>query len=299
MMWCPNGFYSWSEVVGYFEEVAETVLSSVGSAAEEHRQEDDLERFLNEKKYVWKARLGGPDFVDERMSCTITACYLLSNFLQDYPPVLASLDGQIVKVLPIFFEHRDQLHLCRYSWPLRSQTEFKQLFELADGGVFGVNDLWDRFAFIEPTTGEFCVKNGSEEFLASYVCQTEDQARKLVSVAKRLKDFVVCWEDVPDETELRNFLSYLEIDDNFVGALDRAYGPAVEPKAELAQMQSRPVGRPSKQADAREAYWKRFPEGHEKAGKVWKEVHSEIEEALGTPIAISTLKRAVRTSNPK
>ncbi|MEL7284959.1 MAG: hypothetical protein AAGJ68_10620 [Pseudomonadota bacterium] len=296
MMWCPNGFYSWSEVVGYFEEVAETVLPSVRSAAEEHRQEVDLERFLNEKKYVWKARLGGPDFVDERMSCTITTCYLLSNFLQDYPPVLASLDGQIVKVLPVFFEHRDQLHLSPYGWPLRSQTEFRQLFELADQGVFGATDLWDRFAFINPRTGEFCVKNGSEGFLANYVGETEDEARNLIATAKRLKGFVVCWQKVPDKTEIRNFLSYLEVDDSFVSALNHSYGPAMEPQHEQLQTKNRPVGRPSKKPEVRAAYWQCFPQGHERAGKVWKEVHHEVEKVLGTPIAISTLKRAVRDS---
>ncbi len=281
-------------MVGYFEEVAETVLSSVANAAEGQRQDDDVELLFDEKKYALKARLGGPEFVDERMSWVITACYLLSNFMQDYPPLLASLSGQIVKAQPAFFQHRDQLHYCPFGWPLRSQTEFRRLFELADQQAFGASDLWDRFAFIDARTGEFCVKNGSEEFLANYVCETEDEARKLVAAAKRLEGFVVCWEDVPDEKEIRNFLSYLEADDSFISALDHSYGPAVEPKHEQLQTKRSPVGRPPKKPEARAAYWQCFPQGHETAGKVWKEVHQEVEMVLGTPIAISTLKRAVR-----
>jgi len=298
-MWCPEGYHSWNSVVNRLFETSEEVLSLVALGGKPRTLYDGKPRLMHTAEFYLESKGFASSIKEAELITAITTCFLMSRFLDDFPPTLASLRGQFITVDPVFFEHRDQFHLCPYGWPIKSQIEFSRFFEYAENGPFEPLTVFDRFAFIDATTGEIRVKNGSHEFLKNYTHYTDEDTRRLIDLAMRLTGFVVCWQNFPDEVETRNFLSYLEVDDTFAQAIDWAFGRAVEAKGAVIQRSKKPIGRPSKKGFARDAYWTIFPEGHESAGKVWKEAHQAVEDAVDVSVDISTLKRAVREGGQK
>lgn len=298
-MWCPKGYHSWNLVLNHLIETSEEVLSLVALGGEPPPQANPRYGLIHTAEKYLMSQGFASSYEDAELNVAITACFLMARFLDEYPPVLAGLNGQVITVDSVFLEHRDQLHLCLYGWPLRSRSEFARFFEYAESGAFEPLAIFDRFAFIDGTTGQFRLKNGTERFLNEYTGFTDQDASRLIDLAKQLTGFVICWEDLPDDCEFRNFLSYLEVDESFTRALDYSFGAAIEAKKHEGTIPRRPVGRPSKQAMAREAYWSCFPDGHESAGKSWKEAHLEIEAHSDLKVDIATLKRAVRDTRQK
>lgn len=299
MMWCPKGYHSWNVVLNHLIETSQEVLSLVAQGGEPPSTPNPSYQLEHTPTHYRRSQGFSSSYEDAEMNVAITACFLLAHFLEDYPPFLAGLNGQLITVDSVFLEHRDQLHLCPYGWPVKSQSEFSRFFEYVENGDFEPMAIFDRFAFVDATTGEFRLKNGSEQFLNGYTPFFEQDATRLIDLAKQLTGFVICWEDLPDESEFRNFLSYLEVDETFTRALDHRFGPATEAKKPEVTTPKRSVGRPSKQAIARSAYWAHFPDGHESAGKTWKEAHLAIESDSEVRVDITTLKRAVRNTGQK
>lgn len=298
-MWCPKGYHSWNSVLNQLIKTSEEVLSLVALGGEPPPRPDPKFRLFHTAEHYLKSHGFASSYEDGELIVTITGCFLLAHFLEDYPPVLAGLNGQMITLDGVFLEHRDQLHLCYYGWPLKSQSEFARFFEYAESGDFEPLAIFDRFAFIDATSGEFRLKNGAESFLNGYTAFTDQESKRLIDLAKRLTGFVICWEDLPDDSEFRNFLSYLEVDEIFTRALEHGFGPATEAKKPETTAPKRSVGRPSKQAMARHAYWSCFPSGHQSAGKSWKEAHLAIEADSDVKVDIATLKRAVRNAGEK
>lgn len=298
-MWCPKGYYSWNNVLSQLFETSEEVLSLVALGGEPIAETNIGYRLVQTAETYLISRGFASSQVDAKLNVAITTCFLMAKFLEDYPPVLAGIDRQMITVDGVFLEHWDQLHLCHYGWPLKAQIEFAPFFEYVERGVFEPLAIFDRFAFIDANSGELRLKNGSQRFLNGYTAYTDESAVRLIDLAKRLTGFVVCWEELPDKVEFRNFLSYLEVDDTFIHALDYAFGPATESQAPADESSKKPRGRPSKKGIARTAYWSCFPNGHECTGKSWKEVHQAVDAAIDVSIDITTLKRAVREGGQK
>lgn len=297
-MWCPQDYYSWNYVVNHLLETSREILSLVAVGGEPPEQGDGKHFLIHTAEFYLKSRGIAGDYKDAELSVTITACFLLCKFLEDYPPTLANLHGNKITVNPVLFEHKDQLDYCVYAWPLEEDTQYCKFYEFAKAGVFYPSNIFDRFVFIDPYSGDIRLKNGAKNFLKGYVTDDDSETEKIFDLVRHLSGYVVCWPDVPDEAEFRNFLSYLEVDETFEKALNYSFGPAAEADVE-AQPERRPVGRPSKKGVARRAYWALFPGGHEESGKVWKEVHKAVEQSIDMTIDITTLKRAVREGGQK
>lgn len=297
-MWSPQGHYSWNDLVNHFIETSEEILSLVAIGGEPRKQPDGKQYLFQSAEFYLKSRGVTTSYTEGELTVCLTACFLMSKFLEDYPPVLASLNGNLVTASPFLFEHKDQFHYCYYVWPLSADSQFSNFFEFCRKGAFQPADIFERFAFIDPRSGEICLKNGSRAFLKGYVFESSAEVDRALALVKKLSEFVVCWPSLPDGSEFRNFLSYLEVNDIFTKALDFKFGLPVEAE-EKPEPKPRRAGRPEKQGAARQAYWELFPEGHEKSGKVWKEAHEKVEKSMGIPIDISTLKRAVRPGGQK
>lgn len=290
-MWCPEDYYSWDSVLEFWIATSGEILSLVALGGE--APANDIEEFQprpTAEFYLKRSRIVD-SHREAEMIVAITACYLMCKFLEEYPPVLASLDGNKIIADNVFFEHKDQLALCQYKWPPNQDIQFSGFFKYQRNGIFEPKDIYQRFAFIDPKSGEFRLKNGARHFLFNVACCGAEETEKLLETASKLRGRVVCWSNFPDEEELRNFLSHLEVDDTFAMALDRAFGIAIE---DNPPEEKRPVGRPDKKQAASREYWRCFPQGHKKSGKTWKEVLRTVNMTLDEPVEITTLKRALR-----
>lgn len=295
-MWCPEDYYSWDYVLDHLVVTSSQILSLVALGGELSIKGIDEDELKHTVEYYLEDNGLADSKREAELIVTITACYLMSRFLEEYPPVLASLDGSKITVNEVFFEHKDQLTLCHYSWPPNRDPQFFNFFKYQRDGVFEPRDIFERFAFIDPRFGEFGVKNGTRHFLINGVGCEEKEAEKLIETASKLAGHIVCWRDVPDEEDLRNFLSYLEVDDTFTMALDKTFGLATE---DSPPQEKRPKGRPSKQQAASREYWRCFPQGHNKSGKTWKEALRSVNDKLDVPVEITTLKRSLRKGGQK
>jgi len=298
-MWCPDGYFSWNTVLMRLFQTTEEVLSLVALGGTPRTKVNDKPQLIHTVEYYLRSQGFASSDEEAELNTALTTCFLMSKFLEDYPPKLANLTGQFITLEGVFFEHRDQLHNCQFGWPLRSQPEFSKFFDYVENGNFEPLSIFDRFAFIDSMTGELRLKNGAQLFLDNQTGYRPEDTAGMIEIVKKLKGFVICWETLPDESEFRNFLSYLEVDDTFKLALDHAFGPAGEPNEPPPDAPKRPIGRPSKRGLASRAYWELFPLGHERAGLAWKAAHLSVEEAVGFNIDITTLKRAVRRGGQK
>lgn len=296
-MWCPEGYYSWTYTLGTLDEIAEKTLSLVCLGGEPKLLVDGTPRLIHSgMHYLVKYGFADDEFEAE-LVIGITSLCLLVNFFETYPPILAGLGGnRIVPECPIFC-HRDQFDLCYYDWPLKEVTPFSNFFALQKENGFGVNALFDRFAFINPDTGAVRTANGARHFVENGLGFNSNAADEMAEFAKTLNGYVLCWSHFPEGDELREFLSCIEADEIFTRALDFAYGAA---KGHPLATQKRGIGRPKLRVEFGKAYFSVFPLGHEVVGKTWKEAMIEVETSLGRRIGSeATLKRGVEEVRQK
>ncbi|MGK8235139.1 hypothetical protein ACLGGT_13315 [Roseovarius sp. MS2] len=295
-MWCPEGYYSWLQVFSELSDASEQILSLVCLGGEPKTLVNGEPKLVHSAEYyLVKAGFAKSDS-EARLITGITSTFLMSKFCADFQPVVASVSGNRITPDWPMFSHIDQLEVCNYVWPLKSDTQFQSLFTFHDENGFDTRALLDRFAFVDPDTGQIKPKNSSKAHLENGLGFESVTARRFEELANNLRDFVVCWPGFPDDEEYRSFLGYIEIDEIFSKALDFEFGSITDLKP---QAKKRAVGRPSKRDDAARVYFSHFPDGHAAGGKSWKEALAVVNRGLKVPISEYTLKRAVNDVGQK
>jgi len=293
-MWCPEGYYSWDETLGMLHGYASEILSLVAVGGEPPEQGDGKKRLIHTAEFYLERRGVVESVGEAELAIGITTALLLTCLLEEYPPVLAHLNGSKVHVDEIFFRHKDQLEHCYFNWPLKEQVEFSQLFEFHKHGKFNTDSIFDRFCFIDFYTGEIVNKNGSRHYLVNGLGLEEDEADVVVRLVERLSGFVVCWPSLPDGQHLRDFLACIEADNTFTTALNYEFGnPSAQCLHDRRSRKMKKVGRPSKRSEVAKIYRVKFPNGHTALGNTWKEALAEVNKSLQSPVSEDTLKRAI------
>lgn len=293
-MWCPEGYYSWDEVLGHLHEYASEILSLVAVGGEPEENGQGEKRLYHTAEFYLKARGLTESEEEAELVIGLTTALLLVYFFEEYPPALAHLNGSKVRVDERIFCHKDQLENCRFFWPLTEQTEYSGFFTLQRAGKFDINSLFGRFCFIDDVTGEIVNKNGSKEYLLNGLGLDDDEADAIIRLVRRLSGFVVCWPRLPDGEELRDFLSIIEANETFTIALNYEFGkPSDTTLRSQKPSKIRRVGRPSKRAEVAAIYKQSFPDGHGALGISWKEALAVVNGELSFPVSEDTLKRAV------
>ena len=289
-MWCPEGYYSWFEVV---ESIQSTTSKILTLATTECRLV--MPSRSNTHHYLAEAALhsnGIEDFKKAELNLAITTTFLVVNFLDIFRPILANLDGRrIVPEWPLI-SHRDQFELCVFVWPLEADSQYRSFFEYQENNGFSRSSLLDRFAYIDPYTGRLRNKNGSRNFLENGVGLEPETAGAFESLAQKLSDFVLCWSEIPQDEEWRDFFSILDVNESFHDVLNNLLGPP--PDFEISRKKIRPRGRPKQRDQLADVYFELFPDGHETLGKSWKEVTRAVEEKIGRTVVEYTLKQGVK-----
>lgn len=293
-MWCPEGYYSWNAVLNKLFETSRQVLSLASIGGKPRSTLNGRPFLAHTAEFYLKNEGFAEDYEDAELIVGVTTTFLLANFLMEFTPVLSGLNGNKVLLSDdVLLGHRDQFELCYFSWPIKQDPQFLNLFEYGKTGKFTTSNLLDRFAFINPNTGEIRVKNSSREYLINGLGGDEPEVTDMLEFAKKLSGFVICWPDFPNDQAYRDFLNCLEANDDFVKALDYEYGSGSDMRP---IPKKRAVGRPSKKDEAARSYWTHFPDGHEAFGMSWKEALAVVNSGLKGPIHEDTLKRAISTA---
>ncbi len=291
-MWCPEGYVSWNDVVNEVFELAEKILCEVSASKSLVAYEDGptTPRHIHSASYYLIRGGFAEDYAEADFIVGLTATYLLSHFLEHFPPLLANIAGPIIQASPEVFLHKDRLDLCTYSWPIRSDPQFQALFTYAKEGRISTKTLLDRFAFIDPISGQICRKNGDINFLANFTSMDEMDAYRLAEFVRNVSESVVCWPAFPDSNDIRDFLDGLGWDEKISAKLNDVLGGETDSPTTGEKLMR---GRPDKKAAAAKVYFDIFPDGHEACGKTWKQALQEVESRLGRSVSEVTLKRGV------
>lgn len=291
-MFAPEGYFSWNDVVREMFEISEKIVSSICAAHAQTGKEGGAKVATHHNTASFYLVKGGfaEDYKEADLIVGITAAYLLVNFIDCFPPVLANTGGAKIYTEAAIFAHRDQLDLCGFSWPPSADPQFRDFFNFARTGHFDTEAILERFAFIDGRTGRIGIKNGSAEFLENYLAMDKDEASKVLSFVREIAGFVVCWPALPEREEVRQFLECVAWDPRVAPAVNETFGHLTT--SQDASTKRRP-GRPRKRGDAADVYRELFPEGHEANGKAWKDAAREVGGKLKRTVSVSTLKRSL------
>lgn len=294
-MWSPDGYYSWTDVLDTLFDISRQVLSLVCKGGEPNLMTDGMPYLAHTAEHYLIKQGFAENYQEAELVVGITTTMLLVNLIEQYPPCVVNLDGKAIRVNPAIFGHKDQLELCYFGWPVRTQAEFHSFFRFAKEGHFDTNTLLSRFAFIDGDSGEVSGKNGDFTYLVNGVGLDEPVAKAIISVVQRFSGYAVCWSEFPEGVELRDFLACIEVDDVFTKALNYEFGPPTsENEIEKSKRPKKGVGRPSLKYEAAQTYWRIYPDGHGKVGASWKVALAAVNAELPKWVSEDTLKRAVK-----
>jgi hypothetical protein len=288
-MWTPAGYLTWNAAFSRFRQLTEEVLERVCGSPE---SANGRLRYVHTAEYYIKNSGFAEDYEEARLVIALTATWLMSNFMDDFPPVAVSIEGRELNLDWIYFTHRDQLELCYFQWPLSECPEFKSLFDLTKRHGLKAESIYDRFPFINSETGMLRTRNGARQHLVNGLGLSEVSADQALVVASSVRDFQLCWKETMDNASLRTFCEAIEVDDNFRSALDELLGPAKAPTDGGSEAEGyRTFGRPRKIEEARDAISSCFPDGT--SGSSHKQIRRVIIERLGLQYSERTIGRAL------
>lgn len=278
----------------YLFDQSGQIISLLAVGGEPPLGRDGERRLIHTAEYYLTSRGLANNYKEAELVIGVLTSIVMVNFIEEFPPLLAGINGAILSADDVIFAHKDQLDCCRLDWPLKDQAEFMGFFKYAELGGFDTNALFDRFAFIDGYTGRIVLKNGAGIFLRNGLGLDDIEVKSVTEAVRSLSGFSVCWSSFPEAQELRDFLSCIEVNEAFTKVLDYEFGPPSERLADdRKNIRQKRVGRPPKKDKAAQVYWTCFPEGHAAQGKSWKEALASVNENLTVPVSAITLKRAV------
>lgn len=288
-MWRPEGYVTWRELFSSLQEIAEEVLARVCGSPE---LVDGKSRYPRTAEYYIVKAGHAKDYQEAHLTTALVATWLMSNFMDQHPPVALSIGGTEIALEWAYFTHRDQLELCPFSWPLRENIYFRLFFNLASSSRFSHEEVVDRFPFINTETGMVTIKNGARAHLINILGFSEVSADQALSVATSAKGFQLCWRAPLDECILREFCGELEVDDSFVLALDDVLGARRQSEEDdVDQGKVVAYGRPRKIEAAQHAISVCFPDGT--GGSTHKQIRRVIIDQMGAVFSERTIGRAL------
>lgn len=263
-MWCPEGYYSWHDAFSDVQDLAEeiTALVCMGGTPEEDKNASSATSQSAKFRLLRTGLVRSEREAD--LAIALFQAWLMAHFLEEFPPVAVGLSGNSIMLHPVLLGHREQFEITMFRWPMTDAPEYSQLVKLSKNDGFGRQQLFDRFNFIEVSTGLIRAKNGAREHLVHYEDFDETATASILELAIGLKNFVLCWPEKPSNEEWRRFLTLVEIDDRFAKAADHIFGrQSLDVNAEYQTEASRirKGGRPSQHSEILACFHQAFPNG--------------------------------------
>lgn len=281
-MWKPEGCRTWSEVFDDFHDLTEKVIERICGRP---TLVDEKERYIHTAGfYLIRSGLADGDREADLTIATM-ATWLMANFMDEFPPIAVSVEGEKRDLNWIFFTHRDRLEEIYFSWPIKEEPSFKPFFSYAKSHNFAPKDLYARFPFINAETGMIRINNGAIDHLRNGLGLTEPSIEDALRVATSAQGFLLCWPDNLINRTRRDFLGIAEVNQDFTTALDAILGPRQADKVKSKG------GRRPRIPEVLEAINLCFPEGID--GLTRKQVARGILAQTGQSWSDRTLGRAI------
>jgi len=292
-MWCPEGFYAWDEAYRDVHNIADEIVALICMGGKPQTTVNGKPRIVHTGSFYLVKHGIVADDDEADFFIWFLGAWLMAQFMESFPPILASTSGSLGNVSPIFLAHKDGLEICGFSWPINQSTPFQEIFKLARDGNFRPVDVDRRFAFIDTATGTLTPKNGTREFLINYQSYDAHEAELLLRFVHNIQGHVLCWRSKPSTSEMREFLGCIEIGPVFTASANFLFGEMPEGSImpEFPSTQRNRGGRPNKVRTVAEAYNSAFPEGH---GDMTKKILArELTKIIGFEFSEDTLARAL------
>lgn len=288
-MWRPLGANSWQEINWWLGNIARKII--VETRKPPNSENDFTQSYHLCESLMVKAGQA-KSLKEARMAVSLTTLFLLTNLLEQSPPILANIAGsRLLPDVPIL-AHKDQIELCVFHWPLTEDAQFLGFFSAMDSEGLDPEWVFARFPFIDPLNGAIRRSNGDHEFLINGLGYDEDDATRLLETVDTLKGYFIFWDELPEGRDLRDFLSCIEANAAFSAALDALFGQRT-PEAASESYGPNKIGRPKQRTNAAQTYLALFPEGHDVQGLTWQKVANRVSQAMGRRVSAETIKRGI------
>lgn len=288
-MWRPVGANSWQEVKWWLDNITRKVIAE--TCKPPNPENDFIPTYhLCESLMVEAGQ--AESLKKAHMAVNLTTLFLLTNLLEQSPPIMANIAGSTLLPDEPLLAHKDQIELCVFRWPLTEDTQFLGFFSAMDKEGLDPEWVFARFPFIDPLSGAIRRSNGDLEFLINGLGFSEDDAIRLLETVDALKGYFIFWNVLPDGRELRDFLSCIEANAAFSAALDALFGQRT-PEASSESFGPNKIGRPKQRTNAAQTYLTLFPDGHDAHGLTWQKVENRVSQAMGRHVSAETIKRGL------
>lgn len=297
-MWCPDGYYSWNDVLTWLQKIVEDTISLVCVDGVPQVSASGKLSFTHSQEFYLKKRAGAASHQEAELIVGLTTVLMLVELLETFPPYLVDVSGKKLRPEWPLLCHRDQIENCYFDWPLKNDTSFSGFFEIAESKRFDLEALLSRFAFIDPYFGAVGRRNGDRHYLINGLGLNDEFAETACKKAAQLDGFSLYWDELPEGADLREFLTCIEVNDVFSTSLDYLYGARPTEDVTIGQeARSARIGRPRQRDDAARTYMALYPDGHDALALSWKHVLRTLSQMQGRAVSLATLRRGLLEAN--
>jgi hypothetical protein len=308
-MFAPEGYIRWIDLIDELGDWADRILFAGTLDERGHNSSQAFQRKTDPRLGLEKIGLGDlspaafddlsaarrkelnnkyAKFALEQNFCQnliLSTC--LAKILLDFDTLICSSDGTTMRAPDCMLLHEDRLDWCYWRWPIRKTLEFSEYFHFFDEGNFSSQDLWNRYIFINPSSGIISERNGSLAALlraSSHDVLDETLQRDYSNNILPFLGQAIVWnsDDFP--------LNVGEILED-IGAFDPSWDWR---KMDEFDLENKPKNRKRgpKPTGAKDEYFKRYP--NEKPAKLsYEAIAAELAEA-GFPISARQLQNYER-----
>lgn len=275
-MFVPEGFLNFSELSEIAREISRDLCWAFRSKQSKRKSQNPgivVEQGPREREAV--------------------ECWLIANLFQNVNVFVCSPQGVVLRGPAILSNHIDQIEMLPCPIPIEDSTLTSPTpsssFELRDYFYFHRGFLyfdWDTGQIKSTKKIKKAIRHtsGFSEDTRTYISERDAE---LSSSIKKYEGWSLCVKESEFDVSEAQVLQAFGVHDELIEKINAV-------AAFPFQIHDEPrKGRPRKRDNAKDAYWKIFPDGHKAAGVSLKSATNAVSDELGQIISDDTLLRAL------
>ena len=289
-MFCPVGYYNFSEILELTDDWALRILLSkqmenAGGNPLDAFEIEHVSEYMFSRVAGFEKIMDPPSVQELGFTSHILGACILSKLVMEYSPSLCSAEGRLMRIPEAMLLHADRLDWCHWRWPIRSCSEFHGFFQSYDKWTENMSlprvNLYERFCFLDPVTGLVSIKNNSAATFSSashsFYYDLNESKKYIANVVTPFEGWAWVWKKTDFPEKLFDVFTALGIDEPSWGLLDD--------KVQIKEPRKR--GRPN--SGAEKAFYELRPNGKE-SEDTWESLVAEMLEVKGIRISARSLQ---------